>query len=276
MDRKKRTVYALITLCALFLASCGIGPSCSYERGREQGLYPYPSEFPDTQWVCRELDIRLNMFLYETVLTTGTYKTEDCCYRVVADIWMGTFDIQFYSTTNISASKLSDTTVQCEPVSCGFIKTLYSYDKDTDTIICSVRNYDMVDQKSIPQSLTFERVGNIAKNPVRRWYSPEIDMYLDAFSDADGYFKGEMTWNGEKCYVNAIETGNNNYYSLSIETNKMKPGISEMMAFMINMVFEISDDQIIAKVDDRYISSPLDFSNWPYGDKIIVFRPIDV
>ena len=265
-----RSTCLLLLICIFTLSGCG--PSSEFLSKQQQGLYPTTADFPNTKWVCKELDMFFYMFGYEENCMIGSYVVDDVSYRVVAGFEWSALNFEFYSSTNFSSSEFSEFMVDSNPISCGFIYTEYSYDKDANTIVCSIQNYDAVADESIPKILTFEKVGLIAQNPNMHWYSQEIDMYLNSFSDANDYYRGEVVIDGEKCYVHALEIGNNNYFMLSIENgkvNNLRPGTTSEL---IRMYLEITDDEIIAKVSDEYLSNTAAFPYWKYNG-IITFKP---
>lgn len=264
-----KSVSLLLLICVFALCACG--PSSEFLSKKQQGLYPTTADFPNTKWVCKELDMSFCMFGYEEDYIIGSYVIDDVSYRVVASFEWDEFNFEFYSFTDFSPSMHSDNMVNCDRILCGFIHTKYSYDKDENTIVCSIQNYDAVAEESIPKVLTFENVGLIAQNSNMCWHAQEIDMYLYSFSNVDGYFRGEIVIGGEKCHVHALEIGNNNYFVLSIENGKVNNLRSGTTSELIRMCFEITDDEIIAKVSDEYLSSTEAFPYWSY-DGVVTFN----
>ena len=271
LDNIKKAMCVLLLLCTVLLSGCG--PTLSFLNKKEQGLYPDTSDFPNTKWICREIDMCINMFKFEEELMIGTYEVNSVSYRVVATFEFDEIDFEFYSFANNFVSEHSNSNVHCEPNPCGYIYTNYRFDKDAQTIVCTIRNCNPVDNEIIPETLTFEKVGSIAQNPNMRWCAQEIDMYLDSFSDVDGYFSGEIAIGGEKHYVHALEVSDN-YFVLSVENSKLnnlRPGTTSPL---IRMHFEIEDNQIVAKVCDEYLTNAVEFPYWPYGDSVITFKPL--
>ena len=164
--------------------------------------------------------------------------------------------------------------IHCERTSCGFIYTSYTFDKGTETIVCTLRNCDPVNGERIPETLTFDKVDSIVLSSNTRWQAQEIDMYLDAFSDVDGYFSGQISIKGERCYVHALEIGNNNFYMLTIENGKVNNLIPGTTSPLIYLYLEITDSYIIAKVSDEYLTNPAAFPYWPYDNVAITFNPL--
>ncbi len=268
----KKAVCVMLALCLTLL--CGCVPSAEFLRKQEQGYYPTAADHPDTEWVCREIDLCLYMFDYDEDYLMGTYTVDGASYRVISRFDCDLLEFQIISSTEISPSDASDSMVHCEQISYGFIISNYILDKGTGSIVCDIYNYELSGKETFPQTLTFEKVGSIAKEPITRWYAQEIDMYLDAFSDIDDYFRGEIVIDGKKCFVHALEIGNGGYFSLFFENGKTNDLIAGTTSKLIDMHFEIKDDQIIAKLSDEYLSNKVAFPEWPYDDMIITFKTV--
>ena len=248
MKKCRSAVCFLLCFCLLFLSGCG--PSLAWQRGKKQGLYPETKDFPNTKWVCRELDLYFCMFANGERKMIGEYVNEGKSYRVVAEI--GLYDcltIDLISTTNVSPSEhLGEPLVSCETVTHCEIHTHYIY--QNNSIICTVSGYEPEVGESIPETLTFDCVGTIAAQPSERWYCLERDMYLDAFSDVNGYYRGEIAIDGKRVLLQACEIGNSGYFVFSIAngiTNNYREGTTHPITYMY---LEISEEQIIAKVSD--------------------------
>ena len=258
----------LLSLNFIFFTGCG--PSIDFLYKQKQGMFPTGMDFPNTRWVCRELDMVLNAFEYSEDMI-GIYEVNSESYRAVARFEFAQIQISLYSYTDVSKSEFSNSMVSCEPILCGYICANYFFDKETETIVCSILNSMSVDTETIPQELTFKKDGVLQHKQELRWYAEELDMYLDSFVDVDGYFRGEIILDEKKHYVNAIEVGNNNYYVLSIEngkSNNLKPGTTSTLIYMY---FKIEDDKIVATVCDGFLFYPEAFPYWLYGDMIITF-----
>ena len=268
----KKFVCVLLLIFTIGLSGCV--PSLNYLNKKDKGLYPDTGDFPNTKWVCREIDMCIYMFGYEENYIIGTYSIDNVFHRVVANFQFDRLNFEVYSSTKISVSEKSSSMVHCDRDSCGYIYTTYSFDKSTETIVCSLLNYKPVGTEMIPETLTFDKVGYITESFDTRWYAQEINMYIDSFGDVDGYFNGQILIDGKTLYVHAIEIGNNNYYMLSIENgiiNNLTPGTTSPLIYMY---FEINDNQIIAKVSDEFFSTPEAIPYWPYGDISITFIPL--
>ena len=59
---------------------------------------------------------------------------------------------------------------------------------------------------------------------------------------------------------------------LSIENGKINNLRSGTTSPLIRLCFEITGDQIIAKVSDEYITNKVAFPYWQYDDVIITFE----
>ena len=265
----KKLICVILLLCYVLL--CGCGPSTAFLRKKSQGVYPTAGDFPNTKWVCREIDIQIYMLERDERYMIGVYTVDGKSYRVVASFWFDEFNFEIYSNTQIAQSEYSNAAVSCNRQSCGFIYSNYSFDKENETLVCSLRNYKPVHQELIPQTLTFEKVGNIAQHSDARWCAQSMEMYLDSYSDIEGYLRGYISIEGETYYIHAFEIGNNDYYMLSIENGRINNLISGTTSPLICMYFERDAEQMIAKVSDEYLSNKEGFPYWPYGEKEIVF-----
>ena len=228
---------ALILLC-LFALLCGCGP-IGLQRKERQGKLPFQWEFPQTKWVCRELDFVIYTTDLRRNLMVGTYVEGDTTYRVVANLsrYDGSVYMDFYSTTDCFELVSGNTkqTEFYERVYAGEIHAGYTYEKETETIVLDCRWVKLVNGETIPKTLTFDRAGKVAETPKTRWVADELDLYLDAYSDVDVYMKGEITLDGETDPVYAFETGNGNYYEVYVG-NEHKG----------DYLFEFFDDRIVA------------------------------
>lgn len=267
----RKAIVAVICMSVILLSGCGL--SAQFLRAREQGLYPDAGDFPNTKWRCREIDMDLYMFGYEEKYIIGTYTVSGNSYRVVATFIFDRFDFEIYSHTQVSKSEHSDAMLHCNRVSYGFISTKYLFDKDTGTIICSLLNYETANKENIPETLTFEKVGDIAQERDKCWYAQNPGMYLYSFNDVEGYFSGEISIAGEGHYIHAFEIGNDGYYMVSIENgkvNNLRPGTTSPL---ICVYLEKRGEEIIATVSDEYITNAIMFPYWTHNDVIITFNP---
>lgn len=269
ISEKKVIICFLLLFCLVLATSCV--PNANFLSQQEQGMYPTTADFPNTKWMCRELDMVLNVFEL-TEYMVGTYKVNSESYRAVVSFEFDQIQIDFYSSTEVSKLENSNSMVHCKPILCGHIYGTYFFDKETKTIVCSISNSMSVNSETIPQELTFEKVGVIQLEQEYRWHAQELDMYLDSFHGVDGYYSGEIMLEGEKIYINALEIGNDNYYSLSMENgalNKLNPGTTSPLIYMY---FQIENDKITAIVCDRYSAEA--FPYWKCENTIITFIPL--
>lgn len=263
-------------LCIWSLLLCGCAPSLKFLREKEQGLYPDTSDFPNTKWECRELDMYFYMLDYNEDYMIGVYTVDNVSYRVVGTFRFNQLSFEIFSHTQISLSEYKGdddiSMVNCERISCGYINTNYSY--NDESIVCSLLNYQPVDGEVIPTTLTFDKTESITKNVDTCWRAQELDMYLNSLTDVSGYFTGEIVINEEKHYIHAFEIGNNNYYMLSIENGKINNSIPRTTSPLICMYFEVHENQIIATISDEYIVSSVMFPYWEYNGATITFKPL--
>lgn len=271
MVKGLKSILAVICIC-LTLVSCR--PSPRFLRDKALGKYPTTADFPNTKWVCKEIDLYFYMFDCSESYMIGEYTVNNVQYRVVGTFDWGALNFDIYSDTVVSESTLSDKDnmdglVNCKRTEAGFIYTEYLY--ENEIINCTIRNCQAVLGETIPDKLTFEKSGTVAQSPVERWYSEELDMYLESFDDVSGYFSGEIDVGGSKCLVHALEVGNNNYFMLTIENgviNTFKPRTTGPFVWMY---FEHMEDSIIAKVSDEVITNSVAYPYWTYGTESVVF-----
>ena len=268
----KSAVCILLCLSILFLNSCV--PSWQYLRGEKQGIYPKTEDFPNTKWVCNEIDLSFYMFAYAENTMSGIYTVDNVSYRVVAGFDWAELNFNIYSDTTVSVSEYSDSMVhRVQEGSCAYIYTSYTYDKATGSLVCSLDSCESVNGEVIPETLTFYQSGSIAQKPSIRWEAEEIPMFLEAYSDTPGYFQGEIIIDGVANYVHAIEIGNN-YYQLSIENGKINNLKSNTTSVLIHLYFDIDGNRMIAKIDDEILSNPVEFTDWSYGGEPITFKSL--
>ena len=231
---------ALILLCLLALL-CGCYTMTLLRKGLN-GELPDQWEFPQTKWVCRELDLVLYTTDFEQNYLFGTYVSGGTSYRVDAmiDESYESIDLRFYLTTNIYKRKneADPTVYRCSRVSAlGLICADYSYRKETDTFVLTCLETELDEGVTFPEVMTFDRAGTVAQTPEKRWVADELDLYLDAYSDVDVYMKGEITLDGKTYPVYAFETGNSDYYELYVNNSA---------TYAVSMVFRFFDDRIEA------------------------------
>jgi hypothetical protein len=108
----------------------------------------------------------------------GTYKVNSESYRTVVSFEFDQIELNFYSSTEVSKSEDSNSMVHCEPVLRGYIYATYFFDKETETIVCSIYNSMSADSETIPQELTFEKVGVIQLEQEYRWQLESLQLCL--------------------------------------------------------------------------------------------------
>lgn len=256
----------LILFIGLNLFSCiHWGASPNYIKMKKQGYYPDTVDFPDTKWVCHEVDMCFNMLAYGDDCMVGEYVVNSTTYRVCAYIFLKRMSFEFYSSTKVSQrdnlSDNGDDFIECERIEAGFISTEYIY-KD-GVISCKIINSDCKIWNYEGDTITFENVGDIAEKPIAEWYCEELDMYLTEYSD--NYFKGEIIVEGKVKYIHATEIGNGNYYMFSIEngntTDSNGNTVSSVSPF-VDMIFEYGENKIVAKVATDQTSDPSSYTLW--------------
>ena len=268
----------LLCVCILLLCSCFLvpmGPDLDFQKKKEQGLYPTTADFPNTKWVCREIDLYFYMFDYGENTMIGEYIHNGVSYRVIAGFNFSVLDFDIISSTHVSESEYkianSQTSlIYCEPEYCGNINTEYIY--KNETIICSVRNYYPVESESIPSILTFDNVGIISQLPDTRWLCDELNMYIDSFCDTEGYYKGNITIDNKNLFIHAYEIGNSGYFEFAIQNGILNNFPKDTTSYLVSMYFEFYEDKIVAKITDDVLDN-LQNNYWPYqGDTLTFYK----
>ena len=116
---------------------------------------------------------------------------------------------------------------------------------------------------AFPETLKFKQEGMIAKNPEKKWYNDELDMYIESFSDAENYFRGEIVIDNKRVSLFGYEIGNNDLYVFESEQSEL-----------VWLWLEFSNDgKIIARAcaDSYYVQF---FDDWSYKGESIVFLPV--
>lgn len=253
-----------IPLCLCLLLLCACVPSREYLKKKEQGYYPETEDFPLTKWACRELDLTINMLDNSERTMVGAYTVADTTYRVIARFDCNQMEFDFYSGTEVSDSGYKDKDgnpyATCQQQNAGFLYAEYLY--ENGTINCSVFNAKVPGGQTIPEKLTFEKVGSIAQIPDKRWHCEEFDMSLISFRDIDGYYQGEIVLDGKTCPIQAYEIGDGNYYALSRENgiiDNLKAGSS---SDLIEMIIQQKDDKLFCTVVDSIHINPYNYPDW--------------
>ena len=232
----RRAKLALVLLC-VFAMFCGCGPIFGYKHE------PYPFDFPKTKWVCREIDLVLYTFdVSENMIGTYTVNGEEYRVEALFKKYSKGFDLYFYSDDSEVETLKSSKTIDKGKAAVGYYSAQHHYDEKTETIVCTKKNYKLADgstlPETIPDKLTFDKEGVIAATPTKRWVAEGVDLYLYAYDDADFYFEGELTINGETKTVQALEIRQDGYFEMYANKHTL----------ISDMVFEITDDQIIITV----------------------------
>ena len=259
----KKLICVILSLLTMltFLCSCGASPRIMWLW--RQGKLPDPEDFPNTKWVCREMDMTLYM-LEGVNRAVGELKIGGETYRVTAGGNYNIFDISITSTTTVSESDLrfeecDDVLVNCTEFVAGYIDTTYLY--ENGVITCTVSRQTGELDLDLPNKLHFDKVGTINQQPEARWYAQELDMYIESFTDTSGiYFKGEMMHKGKMEKIYGYESGNNNFYRFE----------SRKAPYLVDLYFEYRDGVLIAHVEDD-ATEPHSYS-WENKVGTITFR----
>ncbi len=268
----RKLMCGLLVFCFLFLCSCG--PTQRFLKEQERGLYPTAGAFPNTKWVCNELDLFLCFFDYDEEYVIGAYTLGNDIHRVVATFEQDIFNLEFYSHTNIFASKKSSEMISAKRILSGFITTKYQWKEQTQTIECEVIHFQKVQEETIPNILTFRRVGDIATTLGTCWQSQQGNMTLQFYEDIPEYFTGEIKLQDTFCYIHAFEVGNNNVYWVAVENGKVNNLKTGTTSLLIPIFLEKKGAQMVAKVCDDFVINPEMFPDWPYGVEPILFEQI--
>ena len=223
-----RSPIALLVLFCVLFALCSCGPIFGYNHE------PSASHFPKTKWICREMDLELYTFDIHSGTMLGI------SFRKYSE----GVDLFFYSDdSEVEVEKLKNSkTIFKGKAALGHYFAQHHYDETAETIVCTTKKYELADgstlPETIPDTLTFDKEGVIAETPTKRWIAEGVDLYLYSYDDADFYFEGELTIDGETKTVQALEIRQNGYFEMYANKNTL----------ISDMVFERSDDQIIITV----------------------------
>ena len=265
-------ITALIMVCIFIgsnLISCiRFGPSDEFIRMKEQGFYPDTADFPDTVWVCREVDMTIYMTAYEGGMI-GELKTDSGIYRVDAYFFYSRMCFDFYSSTSVTINDYPLGYAELERIEAGFLVTEYIY-KD-GVISCEIINSDTELWAYSGDTITFEQKCKISDTPISEWYCEELDLYLAKY--IDGYYKGEIIIDNIPHYIQAIEIGNGEYYTISIEngiTNNLR---ENTLSPFVDMYFEYKGSEIVAYVSNDVNSNRLAY-DWQEEGSVFVFKEV--
>lgn len=238
---------------------------------KEQGYYPDAADFPDTKWVCREVDMYFYMFDYSDSEMIGEYTVNGTKYRVIIGIYYSNMYFTFYSGTKVLRSALdiprSSEYMSCEREEGDFLNTEYIYE---DGIIkCHIDNSGDNIWNYSGDTITFEKAGEITKSESFGWYCEELDMYIEKYGDF--YYRGEIRNNNTAYYIHGYEIGNDNYYQFNIENGRIN-NLNEHTDYpFINFYFEHEENYITATVTDEYIITPVAYPYWTSENTTFVF-----
>lgn len=272
--RTKRFLHVTVLLLVLLCLAFSIW-GCSWRDHVKK--FPAAYEFPNTEWRCREVDLVL--YLVEGCDPCGTYFVNEKEYRVRALLnGYVPFTAGFYGSSEETVSKYDPELLHREDMyyatlgEVGYVSAGNAYLDDAGLLVFTDVSSRPVDGETIPETLTFEKVGAFAPTPKTRWVAEGLDLYLDSYSDADWYFKGEITLDGEKQTVQAVEIGGDHHYVLWVDHCPL-----------IFLSFDISEDMIVATATDDHRSTDLNYEvqyrDWynNYKDvKTITFHPTPI
>ena len=190
------------------------------------------------------MDLELYTFDIHSDTMLGICKMNGNQYRVEASFrkYSKGVDLFFYSDDSEVETLKSSKTIDKGKAAVGYYSAQHHYDEKAETIVCTTKKYELADgstlPETIPDTLTFDKEGVIAETPTKRWIAEGVDLYLYSYDDADFYFEGELTIDGETKTVQALEIRQNGYFEMYANKNTL----------ISDMVFERSDDQIIITV----------------------------
>ena len=275
MKKRRTLIKLMVSLGAiiLMLSLCGC-PSPIYFLLDTAGYYPGTEKFPNTRWKCQEVDMYFDMFDCGELYMIGEYTVDDKTYRAVVYFFMGGVDVDLCASTDMLESTfLNEDGVaykKCERNVIAELDASYLYKNGVIVFerLTVLSDFDIWHYEG--DTLTFEKVDAIAEEPSVRWRCEEIDMYIDSFSDTPGYYKGEITMDGEKVVVQGVELGNGNYYMfrLNEKYNDVQGWNSD---YLVCAFFEYTGGKIIAYITDEVCDSPLVYDNWTYSGTTLTF-----
>ncbi len=261
--KTKRTVAAGLVLLCFALAFFG----CIHFHSDSKEYDPFPGEFEETKLICRELDMTFYVFNYNYV--NATYTLDGTTYYG---------NVSFYNRSLFFA--LSFYASDSESSRLGTMHAAYHYDEKTDTVVLSHVRFrekgSETDSETFPENLTLERAGSIAQTPTARLSAEEIEMTLDSFSDIDGFYKGEVSFDGIRVPLIAVKDYETGRYVFHLEVVECDEIRWDRFRFP-PMTFETFDGRIVATVkggtDLEYYRVWFQY----YRDiETITFRPVPI
>ena len=244
--------FVLLFLCAGFF---GCAPAKYFYD-------PFPDDFEGTKWVCREADIVFYVPEGGSVICTCTVG-ETTCRGYVSDYHRGS--VRLYAELYAQDAETGSRTF-------GHLYADYHYDEETGTLVLSNARFrergSDDNSPDFPETLTFDRVGNVATTPSAHWVADEMDLYLDSFDDLPSYYRGEIVIDGETHVAYAVERSPNRFWLTYDKGSNL-----------IYLVFDVSEDRIVATVDgyreDEEYLFKATYSTWYqyfFDLKTITFR----
>ena len=272
-SRRKIAAFAIGVILAVWtMNSCYV--SCSFRRGKEQGLYPDTTDFPNTKWKCEEFEICLWILDYGESTVIGTYQDQGTSYRLIANFSFYAPEMTFtlYTTTSEAESIYRDSSgvayTHCERQLFGSVQTNYVYREGA--LVCTVVGSDLAQFRGA-QKLTFRQESNYQLTVRERYRCPELNLEMESYEEMDGYYKGTIEINGLKCPVQFFEIGNGNYYAVSIENGFTNQLAENTCSELIRVTLTLQDDGLLAKVTDDFLLTPLLFPEWKTESAIFNF-----
>ncbi len=250
----------------LGLCSCVVSPR--YLKMKEQGHYPKSEDLPNTKWVCNEYDMYFYIFDYGEYCMMGEYSSDDTTYRLITQFDFAALDFNFYINTIESVSThqgaANSNFLHVEREQYGYLYTEYFF--QDDVISCTILGSD-VNLFCEGDTITFEKAECIDNDYNKQYFCEELQMSISSLAGINGYYKGEITIEGVKYPIQALEIGNSNYYKISIQNGLT----SERSSDLVNMVFHHDDGMITAKITDDHLENKYTYLDWEYQQTMISF-----
>ena len=202
----------------------------------------------------------------------GEYSDGESSHTVNASALYGSLVFAFSQNHNTdvsrSDSKDEDGFCKAPQEAAKTVNTLYNY--EDDRILCTVKNSEM-EAFGEGDTLTFDPAGRIAQTPEARWRCEETNMYLDSFSDADGYFSGEIVLAEKRHSVQAYRRRGDNYYRLSLNVNGVTAIADAYPYALVNGYFIMEEDKIVCRLSEEHLLSPKNYPYWVYPGATLTF-----
>lgn len=260
---KRCILCILLALSMLLLAGCSRQePLSEYEEGLALGYYPTGSNFPNTEWHSREIDMTL--YITEHGDFTGTYTDDNgIVWRIsTVDFIENKIYFELSKMESLMLSSVKPGFLHADFVTFEIAAT-YIY-KD-NVITCDVYRCHSGDVY-IPNRLTFEKAQDIPKVSTLRLYAEELNMYIDWNPSIDGIMNGQIVLNEKICKVSCAKISESNFYSISI----FPPNDSVIIWYGLFEFENFPDAKITfndTAVDDVFL-----ISNYPVGmNPVITF-----